>query len=301
MTAVIETIADLRAACDEARGAGRRVGLVPTMGYLHAGHRSLIRAARETTDFVVVTIFVNPLQFAPGEDLDRYPRDLEGDVRACEEEGADVVFAAPVAEMYPKPPKTRVSVADLTADLCGRARPTHFDGVTTVVAKLLSIVGPCTAFFGRKDAQQLAVVRRMVDDLSMPVDVVGCPLVREADGLALSSRNAYLSHDQREAATVLFESLRAAADAVAGGERDAATVAEMLRGSIAARDGVEIDYAEVRDAAEMTTLDRIEGEVLLAVAARLGETRLIDNVRLTVRGDTVTADLGTGFRPDGRE
>ncbi len=268
------------------------------MGYLHAGHRSLIRAAREATDLVVVTIFVNPLQFAPDEDLDRYPSDLEGDVRACAEEGADVVFAAPVAEMFPRPPKTLVHVADLTADLCGRSRPTHFDGVTTVVAKLFSIVGTCTAFFGRKDAQQLAVVRRMVDDLSMPIEIVGCPLVREADGLALSSRNAYLSHDQRAAATVLFEALRAAADAVAGGERDAAVVAAVMHEAIAARDGVVVDYAEVRDAADMAPLDSIEGGVLLAVAARLGETRLIDNVGLTVHGDAVAADLGTGYRTD---
>ena len=271
------------------------------MGYLHSGHRSLMQAARAATDFVVVTIFVNPLQFGPGEDLDRYPRDLVADMRACSEEGVDVVFAPAVEEMYPSPMKTTVHVADLTSDLCGRARPTHFDGVTTVVAKLLSIAGPSKVFFGRKDAQQLAVVRRMVSDLNLPVEVVGCPLVREADGLALSSRNAYLSGEERAAATVLFTALRAAADAVAAGERDAVTVATLLRETISNRSGVVLEYAEVRDADEITPIDRIEGEVLLVVAARLGHTRLIDNVRLSVAGDAVTADLGTGHAPDGRE
>ena len=301
MTLLVDAVAGLRSACEDARRAGSRVGLVPTMGYLHDGHRSLMQAARGATDFVVVTIFVNPLQFGPGEDLDRYPRDLEGDMRVCAEEGVDLAFTASVSEMYPQPVKTTVHVAGLTADLCGRSRPTHFDGVTTLVAKLFSIVGPCSAFFGRKDAQQLAVVTRMASDLSIPVDVVGCPLVREPDGLALSSRNAYLTHDERAAAPVLFAALRVAAEAAGDGERDAAVIARLLRETVATRPGGELEYAEVRDAAEITPIARVEGEVLLAVAARLGETRLIDNLRLTVDGEAVTADLGTGFLPGGRE
>ncbi|MDQ1433409.1 MAG: pantoate--beta-alanine ligase, partial [Actinomycetota bacterium] len=197
----IETIADLRSACDRARSAGRGVGLVPTMGFLHEGHRSLMRAARATCDFVVVTIFVNPLQFGAGEDLDRYPRDLTGDLAQCEQESVDAVFAPSVAEMYPSGrPLTTVHVEGLTADLCGAARPTHFDGVATVVTKLFAATGPSTAFFGRKDAQQLAVINRLVEDLNLPVQVVGCPIVREPDGLARSSRNAYLSADHRRAA-----------------------------------------------------------------------------------------------------
>jgi len=177
----VDRIADLRVACERARAAGRRVGVVPTMGYLHEGHRSLMRAARAASDFVVVTIFVNPLQFGPHEDLDRYPRDLAGDLAGCEAEGVDCVFTPSPAEMYPRPTITTVHVEGLTAELCGAVRPTHFDGVTTVVAKLFAITGPCRAFFGRKDAQQLAVVTRMADDLNLPVEVVGCPIVREAD------------------------------------------------------------------------------------------------------------------------
>lgn len=298
---VVDTVAGLRAACDGARAAGRAVGIVPTMGYLHAGHRSLISEARAVSDFVVVTIFVNPLQFGPSEDLDRYPRDLEGDLAVCEEEAVDVVFTPSVAEMYPRPPKTTVHVSDLTADLCGRSRPTHFDGVTTVVAKLFAIAGPCRAFFGRKDAQQLAVVARMASDLNLPVEVVGCPLVREADGLALSSRNAYLTHDERRAATVLFRALQAASAAVEAGEREAGAVRKVLLEVIATEPAVAIDYADVRDAVELTPIDTVDGDVLIAVAARLGKTRLIDNARLTVGGDAVTVDLGTGYEPGGRE
>ena len=210
MAAFIETIVALRDACADARASQRTVGLVPTMGYLHEGHRSLMRAARAETDFVAVTIFVNPLQFGPSEDLGRYPRDLVRDLEACAQEGVDAVFAPSVAEMYPQPPATTVHVAGLTDGLCGTQRPVHFDGVTTVVAKLFSIAGPCRAYFGRKDAQQVAVVTRMAADLDLPVAVVACPLVRESDGLALSSRNAYLSADDRRAAPVLFRALHAA-------------------------------------------------------------------------------------------
>ena len=196
----IATIAELRSHLDAARAAGRRVGFVPTMGYLHDGHASLMRAARAECDVVVTSIFVNPLQFGPSEDLDAYPRDLTGDTALAEANGVDVVFAPSTAEMYPEAILTTVSVREVSATLEGRTRPTHFDGVATVVAKLFSIVGPCSAYFGEKDFQQLAVVRRLVADLSIPVEVVGCPTVREPDGLAMSSRNAYLTPEERAAA-----------------------------------------------------------------------------------------------------
>jgi pantoate--beta-alanine ligase len=288
----VDRIADLRAACDHARASGRRVGVVPTMGFLHDGHRSLMRAAREACDFVVVTIFVNPLQFGANEDLDRYPRDLAGDLAQCRAEGVDCVFTPSVGEMYPRPPLTTVHVGDLTADLCGAARPTHFDGVTTVVAKLFAIAGPCAAFFGRKDAQQLAVVTRLADDLNLPVEVIGCPIVREADGLAMSSRNAYLAPADREAALVLSGALRRAVGSIVAGERKAGRVAQLVREIVAAEPRVELEYAEVRDAHELTVMKVIDGSVLIAVAARVGATRLIDNVLVRVDDAGVTADLG---------
>ncbi len=289
----LETITDLRAACDRARKEGKRVGLVPTMGFLHEGHRSLMRAARAGTEFVVVTIFVNPLQFGANEDLDRYPRDLSGDLAACEAEGVDVVFAPTAAEMYPRgAPLTTVHVDRLTEGMCGAARPTHFDGVTTVVTKLFAIAGPCRAYFGRKDAQQLAVITRMTADLDLPVEVIGCPLVREPDGLAMSSRNAYLSDEERRAALVLHRALAAAADAVAAGERDGARVADIVRHVVATEPSVELEYADVRDTLELSPVPAIEGDVLIALAARVGQTRLIDNVTLHVQGSVVLPDLG---------
>jgi pantoate--beta-alanine ligase len=296
MSALIETIVALRDACDQARVSGRTVGLVPTMGYLHDGHRSLMRTARAETSFVVVTIFVNPLQFGPNEDLGRYPRDLAGDLETCTHEGVDVVFAPSVAEMYPQPSVTTVHVAGLTDGLCGDHRLGHFDGVTTVVAKLFSIVGPGRAYFGRKDAQQFAVVKRMAADLDMPTEVIACPLVREADGLALSSRNAYLSKKHRCAAPVLFHALRAAADAVIAGERDPQALTDAIRALVATEPDVELEYVEARDAATIAPVTHVDGDVLLALAARLGGTRLIDNVCLSVVGPSVSVDLGT-LRP----
>jgi pantoate--beta-alanine ligase len=289
---VLERIADLRALCEAARHEGKSVGLVPTMGYFHEGHRSLMRVARADHDVVVVTVFVNPLQFAAHEDLDGYPRDLAGDTGAAEAEGVDVLFTPSLAEMYPEPARTTVHVDGLTAGLCGGARPAHFDGVTTVVTKLFSFVGPSTAYFGRKDAQQLAVVRRMVADLNLPVDVIGCPLVREPDGLAMSSRNAYLSPDERRAATVLSRSLRTAADAVVAGERDAAAITRMIEAAVAGEPRVELEYAEVRHGPDLTTSTRLDGEVLVAVAAKVGPARLIDNVTITITGPEITTDLG---------
>ncbi len=296
MPVIITTVAALRAACSAARSEGRSVGLVPTMGYLHDGHRSLMRAARAECDFVVTTIFVNPLQFGPTEDLDRYPRDLEGDIAACRDEGVDAVFAPTVLELYPQyPPATTVHVAGLTDALCGSSRPGHFDGVTTIVAKLFSIAGPCRAYFGRKDAQQLAVITRMAADLDLAVDVIGCPLVREHDGLARSSRNAYLDPHQREVAPAIFAALRAGVDAVRAGARSARALEAIVTERLAAHPELRVEYAEVRDAATIAPIERLEGQVLLAVAVFCGSTRLIDNVALRVSGESVDADLGIGW------
>jgi pantoate--beta-alanine ligase len=256
-----------------------------------------MRAARADTDLLVVTLFVNPTQFGPTEDLGAYPRDPAGDATAAEAEGADVLFAPDTEEMYPEPPLTTVHVADLTEGLCGSARPTHFDGVTTVVAKLFATVGPCRAYFGRKDAQQLAVVRRMTTDLNLPVEVVGCPLVREVDGLAMSSRNAYLTPEEREAATVISRALAATADLVRAGEREPAAVERLIANMVSAEPLVELEYAEVRRAADLSPPTRLEGELLVAVAARVGSARLIDNISLQVSDADVRADLGVQVTP----
>ena len=288
----VTTIAEVRASCDAARAAGRRVGFVPTMGYFHEGHRSLMRAARAENDFVVLSLFVNPTQFGPNEDLSAYPRDPLGDAAVAEAEGVDLLFTPEVAEMYPAGARTTVHVGGLTEGLCGASRPGHFDGVTTVVAKLFSIVGTSRAYFGRKDAQQLAVIRRMTEDLDLPVEVVGCPLVREADGLALSSRNAYLTDDERRAATILSGALYMASEAVVGGVRDAAAVRSLIVDTVARSPLVQLDYAEVVDAATLEPLERIDGDTLVALAAFVGKARLIDNVTITFRGDTACPDLG---------
>lgn len=292
---VIERIEDLRAACDLERAAGRSIGLVPTMGYFHSGHRSLIRNAREGTDFVVVTVFVNPTQFGPDEDLDAYPRDIAGDLAAATEECADILFMPSVSEMYPLgPPETTVVVSALTERLCGRARPHHFDGVTTVVTKLFNIVGPCSAYFGHKDFQQLAVVRWMARDLNLPVEVIGCSLIRERDGLAMSSRNAYLSSEERAAAPALFASLFEATEAVRGGERDSAAVEKLVTDAVAENAFLDIEYVEVCDSLTLQRLDKIDGEVVIAAAATAGRARLIDNV--VVRVDALSFEVDLGIR-----
>jgi pantoate--beta-alanine ligase len=288
----VATIADARAACDEARAAGKSVGFVPTMGYFHEGHRSLMRAARAVNGFVVVSVFVNPTQFAPTEDLSTYPRDPEGDAAAATAEGVDLLFMPTVAEMYPSLSRSTVHVDGLTTGLCAGTRPTHFDGVTTVVAKLFSIVGPCRAYFGRKDAQQLAIVHRMATDLDLPVEVVGCPLVREPDGLAMSSRNAYLTADGRRAATALSRALYLASEAAVKGQRDAAALRTIVADTLATEPEVHLDYAEVVDAYTLEPVARVERDTLIAVAAFVGSTRLIDNVTLSCSDHTLTADLG---------
>ena len=298
---VLDKIGDIRAHLDAARAQGGTVGFVPTMGAFHEGHRSLMRAARAQHDTVVVSLFVNPLQFGPGEDLARYPRDLGGDLAVAAAEAVDVVFAPPVEEMYPgfpAPPLTTVSVAGLTDRLCGSARPGHFDGVATVVTKLFSIVGPSTAYFGKKDAQQLAVVRRMAADLCLPVQIVGCPLVREADGLAMSSRNRGLSAAQREAATVIHRGLRAGADLVVeGGERDAGRLRRVVANVLTTEELVRLEYAEVVAADALAPLEVLEGDVLVAVAARVGDVRLIDNMTIHVDAEGAVVDLGVAVAP----
>jgi pantoate--beta-alanine ligase len=274
---VSTTVAEARWALDRVRREGATVGLVPTMGYLHDGHLSLVRAARQATDFVVATIFVNPLQFAAGEDLDAYPRDPEGDRAKAEAAGVDLLFVPEHAEMYPDEILTSVSVAGLSA--------THFAGVATVVAKLFAIAGPCRAYFGEKDFQQLAVVRRMAADLSFPVEVVGCPIVREPDGLALSSRNAYLSTEEREAATVLHRALTAGVAAVRAGEQDPAAVCGLVGDIIDAEPLADRDYVAF---VEPDTLAPAEGPLVpgrvyrLLTAARVGQPRLLDNVAVPV-------------------
>ncbi len=275
---LIEEIGGLRARLRRDRARGARIGFVPTMGSLHAGHRSLIERARRDDDVVVVSVFVNPLQFGPGEDFEHYPRTLDRDLEACASAGADVVFAPAVAEMFPGPVATTVSVASLGEPLEGTARPGHMDGVATVVAKLFGIVGECSAYFGEKDFQQLAVVRRMVEDLSMDVQVVGCPIVREPDGLALSSRNAYLSPAERAQAPVLRRALEAGAALVAAGETDPAAVEAAMASMIAASPAAEIDYVAAVDPAALVADGPLSGEVRLVAAVRFGRARLIDNL-----------------------
>ncbi len=279
----VTTIDEVRARLGAARAAGQRVGFVPTMGYLHAGHASLMAAARADTDLVVASIFVNPLQFGPTEDLDAYPRDLAADTAMAVAEGVDLLFVPSGAEMYPEGTvRTTVSVAEISVPLEGRTRPTHFAGVATVVAKLFAIVGPCRAYFGEKDFQQVAVISQMVRDLSIPVDVVACPIQRDADGLALSSRNAYLTAAERAAAPVLHAALLVGRLAIDAGERDAGRVRTLMAELIDAEPSAELDYAEVVDASTLQVVDPLVGELRLLAAVRFGRARLIDNVRASV-------------------
>ncbi len=279
---VHETIAGFADQLDRARATGRTVGLVPTMGALHDGHRSLIERAAAECDVVAVTIFVNPLQFGDPADIEHYPRPLSADLARCEAAGVGAVLAPSVTEMYPAwpaPQATTVSVGALTGPWEGAARPGHFDGVATVVSKLLAIAGRCRAYFGEKDFQQLAVVRTLVADLSLPVTVVGCPTVREADGLALSSRNVRLSAAERSAAVVLSRALAAGRSAVAAGQRDPGSVAALMARVVGAQPTVELDYAAAVDARTLEVPARLDGSVpvRLLVAARVGPVRLIDN------------------------
>ena len=279
---VAETIARVRAWRDDRRRARQRVGFVPTMGALHEGHARLIETARQRGDHVVVSIFVNPLQFDRKDDLERYPRTLAADLRICNDRGVELVFAPTAGEMYPVEPLCTVTVKRVTDRLCGQFRPGHFDGVATVVTKLFDIVQPDVAYFGEKDAQQLAVIRRMVADLNIPVDIAGVPTVREADGLALSSRNVRLSAEERSKAIALYRALREAERAVAGGERDARAVERLAAAVIPPDASLRLEYLEVVDPVELQRVDGIEGTVLVAGALWVGNTRLIDN--LTISG-----------------
>jgi len=277
---IVNKIDELFVTRDGIRSRGGRLGLVPTMGALHEGHLSLIRAAKAKSDVVASSIFVNPTQFGPNEDFSRYPRDLEKDMALLEREGVDLVFVPSVEVMYPQQSVTWVTVEGLSERLCGKSRPGHFRGVATVVAKLFNIVEPDLAFFGQKDAAQLAVIRRMVRDLNMPVAIEACPIVREADGLALSSRNAYLSPQQRQDALVLFRSLLRVRELFADGERNPAILIKAAKNVLSGSSAVRLDYFEIVDPDELTPLALINQPALVAVAAFVGNTRLIDNIVL---------------------
>jgi pantoate--beta-alanine ligase len=281
---VLSTKSEFREHLENVRALGRTVGLVPTMGALHEGHLSLLRAAAADCDVVALTIFVNPLQFGAGEDLSAYPRPLERDLELAEEAGADVVFTPSTDEMYSEPTLSTVHVDQLTLGMEGASRPTHFDGVTTVVTKLFNIAGPSRAYFGEKDFQQLAVVRRMAADLDQPVTVIGCPIVREPDGLAMSSRNIYLSSSEREAATVISRALRAGAAMISAGESDPAVVEAHMASIIEAEPLAELDYAVVVDPDSLLTPAELLGgtNVRLLMVAKVGSPRLLDNLGVDV-------------------
>jgi pantoate--beta-alanine ligase len=285
--ALVTDIAPLRQAVAEARRGGRTIGLVPTMGALHAGHLSLIEAARAETGFVVVSIFVNPTQFGPNEDLARYPRPLERDLELCGEARVDLVFHPRPEVMYPPDFRTFVEITGLQDVLCGASRPGHFRGVATVVLKLFNLVQPDRAYFGQKDAQQTRILGQMVRDLNVPVEIRVCPIVRESDGLALSSRNGYLGAEERRRATVLHRTLTEAQRRIEAGERDAAKVRQAMVEQIASVSGAVLDYAAVVDADSLQALNRIDAgrSVLLALAVRFGGTRLIDNLLIPVSRD----------------
>lgn len=276
---IITTISELRNYLHNQRLQGKTVGLVPTMGYLHDGHLSLIRAARKENNVVVVSDFVNPTQFGPNEDFATYPRDIERDAKLATDAGADVIFHPSVEEMYPTDSSTIVEVeGNITKVLCGASRPTHFKGVTTVVSMLFNIVQPDRAYFGQKDAQQAAVLMKMINDLHMNIELITCPIVRESDGLAMSSRNTYLSVEERKQAVVLNQALKAGKDAFEKGEKEASKLVKIISNKINEMPLAEIDYVNILDFPSLAPVSKIEKEVLAAVAVKFGKTRLIDNV-----------------------
>ena len=276
----LTSISAMHAWSDRARAGGKRIGFVPTMGYLHAGHLSLVTEARYHTDVVVASIFVNPLQFGHNEDLARYPRDLDRDRQLLTGAGCDLLYLPLASEMYPEGFQTNVTVEHVTRGLCGESRPGHFRGVTTVVAKLFNAVRPHVAVFGEKDFQQLVAIRRMVRDLDFDIEIIGGPIVREADGVAMSSRNAYLSPDERVAARCLSRALAAAQAAVQQGERASAVILDRARAVLSAEPRARIDYVAIADPDSLRPVDRIDGPTLLALAVFIGNTRLIDNTIL---------------------
>ena len=280
---IATTVAEVREIVKGWRAAGETVGLVPTMGFLHAGHQSLIAASVKSNDRTVVSVFVNPTQFGPNEDLESYPRDLNRDAELCESTGADLIFHPEPSEMYPDGFVSFVDMNGLTNHLCGLSRPVHFRGVCTVVSKLFNIVQPDHAYFGQKDAQQLAVVKRMVKDLNMPLEIVGCPIVREEDGLAMSSRNTYMNAEERQAALILSKSIRLGEQMVKDGERDAEVIRKAMVELIESEPMAEIDYVELVDNLTMESLETLKGDILCAIAVKINnKVRLIDNFIATV-------------------
>ena len=273
---IVGTVKEVREQVKEWKKQGLSVGFVPTMGYLHEGHKILMDAARKGNDKVVVSIFVNPMQFGPTEDLATYPRDLDHDAALCESAGVDLIFHPEAEEMYEKDFCSFVDMTGLTEGLCGKTRPIHFRGVCTVVNKLFNIVTPDHAYFGQKDGQQLAVIKRMVRDLNMDIEIVGCPIVREEDGLAKSSRNTYLSHEERKAALILSKTV-ALGKELAKTEKDANKVVEAMKKNIETEPLAKIDYVEAVDALSMAPVEKLEGTCMLAMAVYIGKTRLIDN------------------------
>lgn len=277
---IIETVEEMKKFSEEMREKKKTIGFVPTMGYLHEGHLSLVRRARNENDVVVVSIFVNPTQFGPNEDYERYPRDFERDRKLLEKENVDCIFHPSVEEMYPPDFSTYVEETKLSKHLCGRSRPGHFRGVCTVVTKLFNIVKPHRAYFGQKDAQQFRVLRRMVRDLNMDVEMIECPIVREPDGLAMSSRNVYLSPEERQQALSLYQSLKIAENLYLNGERDAEKIKEEMIKHLSRFDKVKIDYVEIVDEETLEPVEKIDRKVIVAVAAWVGNARLIDNTIL---------------------
>jgi pantoate--beta-alanine ligase len=275
---VVKTIESVRKLVKAVRRDGKKIGLVPTMGALHIGHVSLIEAAVKSCDFVVVSIFVNPTQFGPGEDFEKYPRPLEADLEICQKAKVDVVFVPTPEEMYQSENYTWVNVEKLTEKLCGRSRPGHFRGVTTVCAKLFNIVTPDNAFFGQKDAQQSIVIKKMVADLNMPLEIVICPTVRESDGLAVSSRNQYLNKQQRQDAVYLYKSLQKSLEIVNAGTNDTKEIISEMKEILNQKSSIEIEYVNIVSYETLEDIDKIAGQVLVAVAVKLGPARLIDNI-----------------------
>jgi pantoate--beta-alanine ligase len=274
---LIETIDAMQKHCEALRLSGKTIALVPTMGFFHEGHLELMRVGRRLTDILAISIFVNPTQFGPSEDFQSYPRDMEGDLAGAKEVGVDLVFAPSVEEMYPDGHQTKIAVERVTKHLCGLSRPGHFDGVTTVVAKLFNIAKPHLAIFGEKDYQQLTAVKRMVKDLDMDTQIIGVPTVREPDGLAMSSRNSYLNPEERESALCLKKSLDLAREMFSQGKKDVQKMREAVEKLILSHPFTEIDYINICDPMSLEDVDRIEGEALLALAVKVGKARLIDN------------------------
>lgn len=274
---ILSNVAQVRAQVKEWKKQGLSVGFVPTMGYLHEGHESLIRKAASENHRVVVSIFVNPTQFGPNEDLEKYPRDLEKDSSICKAAGADLIFHPEVKEMYPMGACTSVNMTGLTSGLCGKSRPTHFSGVCTVVTKLFNIVPADNAYFGEKDAQQLAIIKKMVEDLNIDINIIGCPIVREQDGLAKSSRNVYLSQEERKSALVLNKALKTAKKAMESGLKATNDIKGLIVEIIEEEPLAQIDYVEVVDGKTLQNINEVQGEVLVAIAVYIGKTRLIDN------------------------